>query len=316
MKDRSPWLELHLSAATHRKTDALGVALGVDRVTALGHICSLWLWSLEQAQDGDLAVFSDQAVADAGGWRRKPAERFRAALITSGYLDADSRLHEWGEYVGKLMERRRKDRNRKRGASTGTAVEYPQDIRRNRGGSAVEARTSQSTVDSRQSTVDSQLSPPSTTTSPSTSRGRAREEGPVVVVVVPEANLDELIERPNIYRLYESLGWTISPAVTGILADMESEYEPAWLESAFAAAAEARARNVKYVEAVLRHWRDHGRDCECGKREAKRDDRNGQRRDDTGEHAAAALRALESKFDFGEPLGGYLDVGALAPDEP
>lgn len=71
--------------------------------------------------------------------------------------------------------------------------------------------------------------------------------------------------RPLTFRLYEGMGWTIAPNVIHLLEEL-SEYDEEWLGSAFEEAAANRAKNLRYITAILEHWRDHGRDCECGKK--------------------------------------------------
>lgn len=69
--------------------------------------------------------------------------------------------------------------------------------------------------------------------------------------------------RSRVVELYEGMGWTINAGIAETLAGLEAA-PVEWVEDAFRAAAERRARNVRYVVAVVDHWRDHGRDCECG----------------------------------------------------
>jgi hypothetical protein len=108
----------------------------------------------------------------------------------------------------------------------------------------------------------------------------------------------------SVVRLYEGMGWTINPATGPILEELETQFSdhPEWLTDAFGEAAKARARDVRYVEKTLLHWRDHGRDCECRKPKTERAASGNGRRDEgntaDGERAAAALRNLESKFEF------------------
>ena len=143
MKDRSPWLELHVSAAHHRKTYRLAAELNIDRAAALGYITTLWLWALEHAQDGDLSALSAKSIAQTAGYSRRAPSNFVQALIAANFMDADYHLHEWKLYVSKLMERRATDRERKRiqKPSEHIPMEYP-----------AEPRTSQSTVNSQQPT--------------------------------------------------------------------------------------------------------------------------------------------------------------------
>lgn len=151
MKDRSPWMEFHSSLPSHRKVWTFADVLGVDRITAIGHITCLWLWALEQAQDGDLSEFPYSAISHACGYKKKPSH-FIDSLATADLVEwRDSKLilHDWDLYTAPLMEKRRKDRERKsNGGSAGVPVETPARVERH----------------SQQSTVNSTLTTTTTTT--------------------------------------------------------------------------------------------------------------------------------------------------------
>ncbi len=66
-------------------------------------------------------------------------------------------------------------------------------------------------------------------------------------------------DRPNVFRIYEENIGVITPMAAERLKDMEAEYPPEWIAEAFGQAVLANARNLRYVEAVLRRWRDDGR---------------------------------------------------------
>lgn len=107
------WTELHQGVAWHKKTVKLGSELGVRRAEALGLICTLWLWALEHAQDGQLGHLTDREVAAAAGWH-KSAAPFVLALAKVGFLDEGGYLHDWHDYAGRLIERRASDLERKK----------------------------------------------------------------------------------------------------------------------------------------------------------------------------------------------------------
>ena len=74
------------------------------------------------------------------------------------------------------------------------------------------------------------------------------------------APLDASVEeRPNVFRIYEENIGVITPMAAELLKDMEAEYPPEWIAEAFGLAVLANARNLRYIEAVLRRWRDDGR---------------------------------------------------------
>ena len=78
-------------------------------------LVSLWTWAIQNAYSGDLSTCSDRTISDAAHFRRKP-ETFVKALMTSGWLDANRRLHDWEEYTLLLIKRmdRQKEQNRER----------------------------------------------------------------------------------------------------------------------------------------------------------------------------------------------------------
>lgn len=115
------WIESHEELSVHPKTKRLAGALGVSRVTAVGHLHFLWWWAMKFAQDGDLSRFEADEIAEAAGWEGEP-EQFIRALIEAGgrkdegFLGEDLSLHDWGDYAQRLIERRRANAERMRDA--------------------------------------------------------------------------------------------------------------------------------------------------------------------------------------------------------
>jgi DNA replication protein len=68
--------------------------------------------------------------------------------------------------------------------------------------------------------------------------------------------------RPNIFELYEQNIGAITPMMAEILKDAETLYPPAWIEEAIELAVQNNSRRWKYVEAILRKWKENGRDGE------------------------------------------------------
>lgn len=128
------WIESHQEVGRHPKTKKLARLLGVSLPAAVGYLHYLWWWALDFAQDGTLEKFDGYDLADAMQWDGDPDELVKA-LISSGYIDSTEDglvIHDWGEYAGKLLERRAKDRARKRAASE--IAEPAQKFRRNSNG--------------------------------------------------------------------------------------------------------------------------------------------------------------------------------------
>ncbi len=73
------------------------------------------------------------------------------------------------------------------------------------------------------------------------------------------------VERSNVFILYEQHIGPLTPLMADRLRDAEQEYPAAWFEEAFALAAERNVRNWRYVEAILRRWKEQGKDGEVRK---------------------------------------------------
>ncbi len=92
----------------------------------------------------------------------------------------------------------------------------------------------------------------------------------------PEASIPpSSLLRPNIYKLYEENIGPITPLLADTLKEAEDEYDPEWIAEAFLIAVERNKRNWKYVEAILKRWKDEGR----GKEQNRRDDSESRQRD-------------------------------------
>ncbi len=127
------WIESHQSLGTHRKLYQLARILRISRPQAVGHLHYLWWWALDNAPDGDLSGVSDETLADVSGFLDGRSHRFGVrftsvcslfanALRSTGWIDTDSKLHDWYDYAGKLIQAREKDRERHR-KSIGTPSE-------------------------------------------------------------------------------------------------------------------------------------------------------------------------------------------------
>ena len=137
------WIESNQEVGRHPKTNKLARLLGVSRPTVVGHLHYLWWWALDFAQDGILSKYDGDDVAEAMEWEGDSGVLL-AAMVESGYLDETENglmIHDWGDYAGKLMERREKDRARKkkaaeklraayeiRGSSSGTDAESAETL--------------------------------------------------------------------------------------------------------------------------------------------------------------------------------------------
>lgn len=126
----STWIELHADVYWHPKTvKAANVLTRGDCDKMVGHLGRLWTWALDHAPEGDLTHLDARQIANAAGWRGN-AKVFVATLLEVRFLDAGPTIHEWHDYAGQLIDRRRADAKRKRAeraASKGRPLDGPQD---------------------------------------------------------------------------------------------------------------------------------------------------------------------------------------------
>jgi DNA replication protein len=66
------------------------------------------------------------------------------------------------------------------------------------------------------------------------------------------------VPRPNVFKLYEENIGPLTPLMADTLKDAEKDYPAEWLAEAFTIAVERNKRNWKYIEAILRRWKDEG----------------------------------------------------------
>ena len=133
------WIESHQAVGGHPKTKKLARLLGVSLPAAVGHLHYLWWWALDFAQDGNLSKYDAYDIKDATLWDGDESTMLEA-LMETGFIDETDEglfLHDWAEYAGKLLERREKDRARKRSAAEAAGI--PSSFRRSSNGKSTEA---------------------------------------------------------------------------------------------------------------------------------------------------------------------------------
>ena len=131
------WIESHQSLGAHPKTKKLARLLNVPIPQVVGHLHMLWWWAFDYAQDGDLSRYAAEDIADAVLWEGS-ASLLLASLLDAGFLDqpnGNPRIHDWDEYGGKLLAKRRSDAERKAKAartaeSQGSSDGVPTEFRR------------------------------------------------------------------------------------------------------------------------------------------------------------------------------------------
>lgn len=110
------WIESHEELAQHPKTKRLSRALGLSIPAVLGHLHLLWWWALKFAQDGDLGRYRPEDIAEGLLWEGDP-QALVDGLVEAGFLELGEgglRIHDWDEYAGRLIQRRRANADRMR----------------------------------------------------------------------------------------------------------------------------------------------------------------------------------------------------------
>lgn len=69
-----------------------------------------------------------------------------------------------------------------------------------------------------------------------------------------------VVERPNIFSLYEQNIGLLTPMISEQLQDAERDYSAAWIEDAIRLAVERNKRNWRYVLGILKRWETEGKD--------------------------------------------------------
>jgi hypothetical protein len=138
------WIESHQSLGGHIKLRRLARMLGINRAQAVGHLHFLWWWALDGAPSGDLSGMIPADIAELSEWPGDP-DAFFGALRECGWIDPDGRIHDWMDYAGRLVDVRRKDRERKREFQRSSSG-VPTESQRSSSGVPTESQRSSSGV--------------------------------------------------------------------------------------------------------------------------------------------------------------------------
>ncbi len=96
-----------------------------------------------------------------------------------------------------------------------------------------------------------------------TEKGRTAVDGISRGEWRPTPNDDEpitlLIERPNVFVLYEQNIGALTPIIADELRDAEQTYPVRWIEEAIQKAVENNVRKWRYVLSILQRWRLEGK---------------------------------------------------------
>jgi DNA replication protein len=86
--------------------------------------------------------------------------------------------------------------------------------------------------------------------------------------------LGSILERPNIFALYEQNIGPLTPLLSDILRDAEKTYPDAWIGEAMKIAIENNKRSWKYIEAILKRWTLEGKPNDIAQTESVNGEKN------------------------------------------
>ena len=108
-----------------------------------------------------------------------------------------------------------------------------------------------------------------------TEKGRAAVEGITRGEWRPMPDEDEpitlLVERPNVFVLYEQNIGPLTPMIAEELRDAEQTYPARWVEEAIQKAVENNVRKWRYVLSILERWREEGKIDGIGRRDTQKE---------------------------------------------
>ena len=90
-------------------------------------------------------------------------------------------------------------------------------------------------------------------------RGRLSAEAFIKGQVRPSSG-SYVPNKSNVFKLYEENIGALTPLLADMLKEAEREYPGVWFEEAFEIAVSRNVRNWKYIEAILRRWKENGKD--------------------------------------------------------
>lgn len=225
------WVEVHQSLKDHRKLLTLSGLLHIKPVTTLGHLVSLWLWCLDNAPDGNLGGIPENTVAKAAQYD-KNCHTFVKSLEDSGFLDKTTNgllIHDWQEYVGKLLSRREANRARQKAfRDTHVTVMTPLD------------------------TEDVAVA--------SLARNGATEPNRTVpYLTVPSSSAECTKTFQDCIKGYADNIGALTPIIAEKIGFDVEEYGANWFYDALVNAVSKEKRSLGYIEGTLKGWKREGR---------------------------------------------------------
>ena len=108
-----------------------------------------------------------------------------------------------------------------------------------------------------------------------TEKGRALVDGVISGEWRPDLEDDQpttlMVNRPNIYVVYEQNIGTLTPMIADQLRDAEKTYPYSWIEEAVQLAVENNVRKWSYVSSILERWRQEGKRDGISRRDSQKE---------------------------------------------
>jgi hypothetical protein len=130
------WIPVEDSLWADRKTLMLAAELDLSPTYAGAHVIRLWHWAIDNAPDLSLARLPARVIAQAADYPGDP-DVFLQSLLGSGFLEEDGAIHDRDERFARLLDARRRERERKaseRSAARAEVSTPPPDVRRTAAG--------------------------------------------------------------------------------------------------------------------------------------------------------------------------------------
>lgn len=117
-----------------------------------------------------------------------------------------------------------------------------------------------------------------------TPKGKAAREGLINEKWLPNEEKHVQVrltaQRPNIFTLYEQNIGPLTPMLSETLQEAEDSYPEEWIADAIKIAITRNARNWRFIDAILRSWKEKGRDGTD-----RKTSKEGRKRDIEGDYA-------------------------------
>jgi hypothetical protein len=129
--------------------------LGVDQVTAIGHLHIFWWWALDNAPDGNLTKIDPADIAQAARYHandvgpNRGSVNFLETLMTAQFVDKKGHgegrpstlhIHDWKQYGGKLCAARAKNKERMKAARASQEKSREEERRLQKSGANVDRK--------------------------------------------------------------------------------------------------------------------------------------------------------------------------------